>query len=148
MLAVAGLSRLNFGDRISEVIPSTTCLYAVGQGALAVECREGDKEILDLLSKLHHPPTAYACEGERGFLKGVEGGCQIPVGVRTNIEDGKLELKGIVLSLDGTVAVDGEVKGPLENAHQLGLDLAEQIKSKGGDKILKEIFNAQQFAVN
>jgi len=139
ILAVAGLSRLNFNDRIHEVISQDVCLYAVGQGALAIECREDDKELLQILQLIHHPETAAGCIAERAFLRGVEGGCQIPVGVASSIENDILTLKGIVLNLSGTTAIKGDVKGNVKDAEKLGDQLADKLKSEGADKVLKEV---------
>jgi len=139
ILAVAGLSRLKFDDRIHEIISDDVCFYAVGQGALAIECREDDKELLQLLSIIHHPETAASCVAERAFLRGVEGGCQIPVGVSSSVENDVLTLKGIVLSLNGSSAIKGEVKGNSKEAEKLGEQLANKLKSEGADKILKEV---------
>jgi len=141
ILAVAGLSRLNFGQRIQEIISTDVCFYAVGQGALAIECRQDDQELLQLLSVIHHPQTAAGCIAERAFLRGVEGGCQIPVGVASSIEGNILTLKGIVLNLDGSVAVKGQVSGDTNNAEAVGQELAKKLKSEGGDVILKEVLS-------
>ena len=81
ILACAGLKRLGFGDKIRQVLPRTMCLPAVGQGALAIECRKADKETRELLEFLNDRCTRLCTEAERGFLATVEGGCQVPVGV-------------------------------------------------------------------
>ncbi|MEO1134580.1 MAG: hydroxymethylbilane synthase, partial [Cyanobacteria bacterium J06639_1] len=78
ILAVAGLERLGMGDRISQVIPSDISLHAVGQGALGIECREGDEEILNLLQPLVDVNSSRRCLAERAFLRQLEGGCQVP----------------------------------------------------------------------
>jgi hydroxymethylbilane synthase len=76
ILAVAGLERLDLGDRVDQVIPAEISLHAVGQGALGIECRSDDAEILTILKALQHQPTADRCYAERAFLRELEGGCQ------------------------------------------------------------------------
>ena len=139
---VAGLSRLGMGDRIEQVLPDELCLHAVGQGALGIECREDDKELLDILQAIHSEETESACEAERAFLRETEGGCQVPVGVRTLISGQTLSLKGIILSIDGTKSIDGEISGHVKDAKSLGKQLADSLKSQGATQILKEVFEA------
>ncbi|KAK3919418.1 Porphobilinogen deaminase [Frankliniella fusca] len=104
ILAMAGLNRMGWNDRISKVLPGSEMMYAVGQGALAVECAEEDAKTLQLLSPLHHRETALQVVAERSFLCSLGGGCSAPVGVVSELSsDGKiLELEGGVWSLDGT----------------------------------------------
>jgi len=143
ILAVAGLSRLGFNDRIHQVLDPSICLYAVGQGALAVECRESDPQILEMTRSIHDENTQFCCEAERALLRELEGGCQVPVGVFTETTDGKtLLLKGIVLNLDGSKVVKGELSGEIRKGNELGKTLAEQLKKAGGEEILKEVFEA------
>lgn len=140
ILAYAGLHRLGFGDRIHQSIPAEISLHAVGQGALGIECREGDEETLKVIKALEHTPTAQRCHAERAFLRELEGGCQVPIGVNTVIADGKLVLKGLVASLDGQRLVKDEVAGAPEEAEQLGKQLADRVKEQGAMEILEEIF--------
>ncbi len=140
ILAYAGLHRLGFGDRIHQSIPAAISLHAVGQGALGIECREGDEETLKVIKHLEHLPTAQRCHAERSFLRELEGGCQVPIGVNTTIAEGKLVLKGLVASLDGLKIVQGEISGAPEEADQLGLQLATQLKDQGAMEILQAIF--------
>ncbi|MBE9011592.1 hydroxymethylbilane synthase, partial [Pseudanabaenaceae cyanobacterium LEGE 13415] len=140
ILAAAGLNRLELSDRIHQLIPSDISLHAVGQGALGIECREGDTEILDLLKVLEHQPTAYRCYAERAFLRELEGGCQVPIGVNTTIEGDTLTLTGIVASLDGNKLVKDSVSGLATDAEKLGTELAKRAKEQGAQEILNEIF--------
>ena len=140
ILAAAGLKRLNFHDRIHQLIPSDISLHAVGQGALGIECREGDAEILEILKVLEHKPTAYRCYAERAFLRELEGGCQVPIGVNTTIEGDTLTLTGIVASLDGQKLVKDSVSGSVTDAEKLGTELAHRAKEQGAQEILDEIF--------
>ncbi len=140
ILAAAGLNRLELSDRIHLLIPPEISLHAVGQGALGIECREGDTEILDILKVLQHQPTAYRCYAERAFLRELEGGCQVPIGVNTKIEGDTLTLTGIVASLDGQKLVKDSVSGLATDAEKLGTELAHRAKEQGAQEILNEIF--------
>jgi hydroxymethylbilane synthase len=140
ILAAAGLQRLDMADRIHQIIPPEISLHAVGQGALGIECRSDDQEVLDLLKALEHLPTAQRCYAERAFLRDLEGGCQVPIGVNTEIVDDRLTLTGIVSSIDGQQIVQGVVTGAATEAEQLGTLLANDLRAKGAAKILAEIF--------
>jgi hydroxymethylbilane synthase len=140
ILAAAGLNRLDFGDRIHQVIPSELSLHAVGQGALGIECRDGDTGVLEVLQALQHQPTAYRCYAERSFLRELEGGCQVPIGVNTTITGDNLTLVGMVATLDGQTLIKDSITGLATNAEQLGKDLALMLKKQGAQAILDEIF--------
>jgi hydroxymethylbilane synthase len=140
ILAAAGLQRLDFGDRIHQLIPAELSLHAVGQGALGIECRTEDPEILEFLQALQHQPTAYRCYAERAFLRELEGGCQVPIGVNTTIEGDKLTLVGMVSTLDGQTLVTDTITGLATDAEQIGKDLAHRLKEQGAQAILDEIF--------
>jgi hydroxymethylbilane synthase len=140
ILAVAGLHRLGMGDRIDQVIPPEISLHAVGQGALGIECRDGDTEILDIIKVLEHEPTKYRCLAERAFLRTLEGGCQVPIGVNTVVDGDQLTLTGMVASLDGQRLIKDTVVGAAAEAEQLGIQLAEELKNQGAQDILNEIF--------
>lgn len=144
ILAVAGLQRLGMGDRIHQVLSPEVSLHAVGQGALGIECRTEDNEILSLLKALEHQPTAQRCYAERAFLRELEGGCQVPIGVNTSLQDGNLTLTGIVASLDGQTLVQDTLTAPANQAEQLGIDLANRLKQQGAQEILNEIFTQVQ----
>lgn len=139
ILAVAGLERLGMSDRIHQILPPDVSLHAVGQGALGIECREGDAEILSLLKRLEHPPTAYRCLAERAFLRELEGGCQVPIGVNTLIEEDSLTLTGLVASLDGQTVIKNTVQGAVSDAEDLGIQLAQQLRAEGAQTILDDI---------
>lgn len=139
ILAVAGLHRMDMADRIHQIIPSEVSLHAVGQGALGIECRTGDEEILSLLSVLSHQPTTWRCLAERAFLRELEGGCQVPIGVNTVLEGDTLTLTGIVASLDGQRVVKNQVQGAATEAEALGTRLAQQLRAEGAQAILDEI---------
>ena len=140
ILAAAGLTRLGFGDRIHQIIPGNISLHAVGQGALGIECVEGNPEVLELIKVLEHAPTAARCLAERAFLRELEGGCQVPIGVNTVIDGDTLTLTGMVASLDGKRLIRDECSGPVSDPEVLGVKLAGELKSRGAGEILQEIF--------
>lgn len=140
ILAVAGLQRLGMGSRIHQVIPAEISLHAVGQGALGIECRADDTEVLSLIKVLEHIPTAQRCYAERAFLRELEGGCQVPIGVNTVIEGEQLTLTGVVASLDGKTLVKDTIAGNATEAEQMGTQLAHKLREQGAAEILAEIF--------
>ncbi|MBE9143683.1 hydroxymethylbilane synthase [Planktothrix mougeotii] len=140
ILAVAGLTRLGMSDRIHQVIAPEISLHAVGQGALGIECREGDSDILEIIKVLEHTPTAQRCYAERAFLRELEGGCQVPIGVNTAINGDQLTLTGMVASLDGKRLIKDTVTGNATDAEALGIQLANKLKDQGAQEILNEIF--------
>lgn len=140
ILAYAGLHRLGMGDRIHQEIPAELSLHAVGQGALGIECRSGDDDILAIIKTLEHSETAQRCHAERAFLRELEGGCQVPIGVNTRIEAGTLTLTGMVASLDGQRLIKDTVSGSASDAETLGINLAHTLRDQGAQDILAEIF--------
>lgn len=140
VLAVAGLKRLGFGDRITQIIPPQICLPAVGQGALAVETREDDREIRQMLAFLHDDKTADAAAAERAFLASVEGGCQVPVGVYAQVgENNMLTVEAVIGSIDGKTLIRDTLSGKREDAAKLGRNLAETILQNGGLAIMQSL---------
>jgi hydroxymethylbilane synthase len=139
ILAVAGLRRLGMGERVHQTLPAAISLHAVGQGALGIECRSGDPDILAIIKVLEHQPTAYRCYAERAFLRELEGGCQVPIGVNTVIEGDNLTLVGIVASLDGQQLVKDTISGPTETADAMGTELAKRVRGAGAQAILEAI---------
>ena len=135
VLAVAGLKRLGFADRIREVLPQTMVLPAVGQGALAIETRADDKETRDMLAFLRDDETICCAEAERSFLARVEGGCQVPVGVYATAEGDDLKIEAVIASLDGRRSYRGTVNGAKADAAKLGKGLAEKLLNEGGAKM-------------
>ena len=144
ILAAAGLQRLGMGDRIHQLLPTEISLYAVGQGALGIECRADDPEMLSLLKALEHVPTRDRVLAERAFLRELEGGCQVPIGVNTQLDADMLTLTGLVASVDGKRLVKDTVTGSANEAEHLGIRLAQNLRQQGAQEILAEIFQAVQ----
>lgn len=141
IVARAGVLRLGFKERATQIIPFEELLPAVGQGALCVEIRANDGETKELVTKtIDDPATRYAVEAERALLAELEGGCQIPIGaVAQAIPDNQLELQAIVCSLDGKVAIRDKLIGTAVQAEEIGHKLAQKLLSMGADKVLREI---------
>lgn len=140
ILAVAGLQRLGLGDRVHQVIPAEISLHAVGQGALGIECRADDPDVLFLLRSLEHTPTAQRCQAERAFLRELEGGCQVPIGVNTRLDGDQLIMTGVVGSLDGQKMVKDTLTGLASQAEVLGIELGRRLRQQGAQEILEAIF--------
>jgi hydroxymethylbilane synthase len=140
ILAAAGLQRLGMGDRVHQVLPKEVSLHAVGQGALGIECRADDTELISLLKVIEHPETRDRCLAERSFLRSLEGGCQVPIGVNTEINGDNLTLTGVVASIDGQNLVNDTVSGAASDAEALGIELATLLRQKGAQEILEVIF--------
>ena len=146
VLACAGIKRLGWEDKISVVLDDHEMFYAVGQGALAVECRRDDVHSLSLLKHLNDIKTSCSCRAERAFLKSLEGGCSVPIGVCTTLKMDELILEGALFSLDGTQAIHSTQKMSinLENISQidiesLGRRVALEIIENGGLKVLEDV---------
>ena len=147
ILAAAGIIRMDWGNRITLYLDSKTpgggLLHAVGQGALAIEIREGDERVLNVLSDLADRESTLAGTAERSLMRTLEGGCSVPIGVETTwIEKGKLLMKAIVVSLDGTESVEAERLDEVLNAKdadEFGWKLAQDLVEKGASKILEAI---------
>ena len=139
VLAVAGLRRLGFGGRITEVLPKSMILPAVGQGALAIEAREADAETRELVAFLNDEATVACAKAERAFLARVEGGCQVPVGVYATPEDGGLHVEAVIASLDGRRLYRDHVSRQVKDAEPLGTRLADKLLDMGGIDIMHEI---------
>lgn len=138
ILAAAGLLRMGWEDRISEYLPMEVSLPAVGQGALAVEVREDDAELIEILRPIDHYPTRQAVTAERAFLKGLGGGCQVPIAAYAQVSDGQLEITGLVASVTGTPLIRESMTGSATDPEGLGQALAERVLALGGREILAE----------
>jgi len=139
VLAAAGLIRLGWESRITCRLSPETCLPAVGQGALAIEARTADQEVLDILKALEHPATRQAVTAERAFLSALEGGCQVPLAALGEVQGRELGLQGMVASTDGRQLVLHEEIGPAAHPEAIGEKLANWILQHGGLEILRQV---------
>jgi hydroxymethylbilane synthase len=152
ILAAAGLLRMDYGNRIAQYLePDDGMLYAVGQGALAIECRDGDEAVLSILKGLQDEKTALACTTERSVMRTLEGGCSVPIGVETRwTGDGRLRLRATVVNPDGTQAVDAiaeETVDSAEAAEAFGREVAQKMVDDGAGKILDVVSQARASAM-
>lgn len=139
ILSAAVLQRLGHGDRIKEIIPTSVCLPAVGQGALAIECRTDNTEVREMLAFLNDTATKQATDAERAFLGLVEGGCQVPIGVHAEVQNNEIKIEAIIASLDGSTVLRNTISGDAEKAVELGQKLGNQMLAEGGQDILAAI---------
>ena len=140
ILAAAGLIRLEMPERIREYIAPEVMLPANGQGAVGIECRNDDAVIKTLLAPLGCEETRIRVVAERAMNHALEGGCQVPIGSYAVLEDQQLYLRGLVGAIDGSEILTSEVHGNINDAEQLGNQLAEALLAKGADKILRQVY--------
>jgi hydroxymethylbilane synthase len=142
ILAAAGLIRLKMSERIAQYIEPEEMLPANGQGAVGIECRNNDDTIKALLKPLECSTTRIRVLTERAMNKALEGGCQVPIASYSVIsEDGKdVHLRGLVGAVDGSELIESEITGPVAQGEELGNKLAQELLSRGADKILKEVY--------
>ncbi len=139
ILATAGLLRLGFDERIKGRIAPEQSLPSVGQGAVGIECRVGDKAIESLIAPLNHTDTHVRLSAERAMNNRLNGGCQVPIAGFALLENNEIYLRGLVGRPDGSEVIRGEVKGAVDKAEALGRQLAEQLLNDGADVILREM---------
>ncbi len=145
IVAAAGLKRMGWTDRITQVIPVGIMLPAVGQGVLGIELRKNDDTVRRVISFLNHPHTWVEVSAERAFLRRVGGGCQLPVAAYGVKEGNDLTVTGLLGSLNGRELIKDEVRGVSADAEVLGTSLAERILSKGGQAIMDEVYRKGLF---
>ncbi len=136
ILAEAGLRRLGLEKHITEILDRQWLLPAVGQGALGLECRADDEASRRLLEGLNDPATRACVLAERAFLRGLGGGCLVPIGALGTVEGERLHLRGCVLSSDGQRRIDGEADGPAAAAEEVGQRLADDLLGHGARELL------------
>jgi hydroxymethylbilane synthase len=142
IVAAAGLLRMGWAARISDVIPPEICLPAVGQGALGVEMRRDDMAAQDLFQPLTSAVTQATVTAERSFLAHLQGGCQVPIAAWAIAEEERLYLRGMISDINGLTLLRGERWGVLHAPEQLGEDLAEALLRRGGDAVLRDIYGS------
>lgn len=163
ILAAAGIKRLGWQHRITEILSLEISLPAIGQGAIGIECRIDDKFINSLIQPLNDCKTSIEVIAERAFLKKLEGGCQVPIAAHARLLDGRLVMDGLVGSLSGDRLIKGHIedaltvtfaidsgtsfedkggcqKGVMDKAERLGVTLAEDLLKKGAKEILDEVY--------
>lgn len=135
LLAAAGLGRMGLLGEASDIIPADVMIPAPGQGIIAIECREGDAETRDVISRINHVRTWTVGTAERAFLRRLGGDCNIPAGCHAMLDGDRMRVTGILASPDGVTVIRETTEGDAGDAEPLGLGLAELILSKGGDRL-------------
>ncbi len=139
ILAYAGVKRLGFTGKISEMIAADIMLPAVGQGAIAIELREEDYETLEIIAPVNDLHTKLETMAERAFLRALEGGCQVPIAALAQIKGDRLYIEGLVASMDGQRVIKESLMGDLNRAIDIGMGLAQSLLNRGAHSILAEI---------
>lgn len=130
-LAAAGLERLGLLDKAGQFFSTDEVMPAVGQAVLAIECREKDHEVIEIVKQVDDRPTRLAISAERGFLSRLGSGCSLPVGAYGRLDGDKLRLRAVIASEAGAIA-RGEISGPAEDAEILGANLAVRLAAEAG----------------
>ena len=139
VLAYAGVKRMGFEERVSQVLEDF--IPAVGQGSLAIEIRQEDKRVYEAIAFLDHRESRIRAECERAFLRELQGGCQVPIGAYAWLEGEKLKLKAFISDLEGKRFLEGVEEGDLHQAEQVGKKLARRLLEEGGKAILEEVYH-------
>lgn len=141
LLAYSGVHRMGYNDKIKSKLPLNEFIPAVGQGSVAIEVHESldPAKKLKVLGILNHVETSDCLKAERAFLKTMDGGCSIPVFGLARLNDGQINMQGGIISLDGKQRIFKEKTGAINDAQQLGEQLANEVLSSGGKEILEEI---------
>lgn len=141
VLASAGMRRLELVTPFMQPLPPDRFVPAVGQGALGIECRADDSRTRELLSRLEHRPTRICVEAERGFLAGLDGGCQVPIGAHAEMIDAaRFTLEGLVGEVDGSRILRARLDGEADAARETGLQLARTLLDQGAREILERLY--------
>jgi hydroxymethylbilane synthase len=139
LLAGAGLIRLGLKDKITQLIDPDLMLPAVSQGIIGIEIRENDNYINDFIKAITHPETYISALAERTFLRKLEGGCQVPLGCYSSINNDEFSMTGFVADLKGEKLIRRHLSGPLEKANETAAELAKILLENGGAEILNDI---------
>jgi hydroxymethylbilane synthase len=140
VLAAAGLHRMGWQHRITHYLEPEQFLPAVGQGAIGIEARRIDAEVLRYLEPLHDPDTALAVTAERSFLLELEGGCQVPIAGYATVQGLELEFTGLVASVDGREVFRSRGRAPRSDSRRLGQAIARELLAAGAQRILAEVY--------
>jgi hydroxymethylbilane synthase len=139
LLAAAGIIRLGLGERITQLIPQSVLLPAIGQGAIGIECRAGDNTVQEIIAPLNDHDTSLCVQTERAFSRRLFGGCQLPIAGQAVIKGNEINLTGLVAEVDGSEVIKSELSGNLTDGDNIGVSLAETLLERGADEILKAL---------
>jgi hydroxymethylbilane synthase len=139
VLAAAGLKRLGLTPAHSHVLDEQVFLPAIGQGALGIETRVNDEEVLSLVTPLNHVASAMAINAERAFLRRMGGSCRTPLAAKGAVTDERIHLSALIASPDGKKIIRGEQEGPHHAVEKIGISLAERLLAQGGEEIMEDV---------
>lgn len=140
LLAAAGLKRLGFAERITQILDAEASLPAIGQGAIGIECRSEDPQIMEWITPLNDDDTHVRVAAERAFNLRLNGGCQVPIGGYAILDDeGQIFMRGLVGEPDGSIIYRASLRGPRDQAEPLGIALAEQLLREGAEGVLRDL---------
>jgi hydroxymethylbilane synthase len=139
VLAAAGVKRLKREGEIAFFFAEDEIVPAVGQGVIAIECRERDNLVQNILAAINDGSSSAAVTAERALMHELQGGCQVPIGAHGTVQNEILKLDAYIGSLDGQKSVRDSVEGAVDNAAETGIELARKMKASGGDAILQEV---------
>ena len=142
LLAAAGVKRMGWEDRITELLPPEQFLPAIGQGAIGIEIRVADERVSRIVEALNDEQTATRIRAERALNERLQGGCQVPIAGYSEISHGVMVLRALVGRPDGTELVQGVISGKPEDAEELGQVLADDLLSRGAKQILADVYSA------
>lgn len=140
LLAAAGVRRMGWESRITELLPPEQFLPAIGQGAIGIEIRIDDQRVAGLVAQLNDPRTATRIAAERALNERLQGGCQVPIAGYSEISHGVIVLRALVGRPDGSELVQGVISGRPEDAEELGRVLADDLLSRGAREILADVY--------
>jgi len=138
IVAAAALLRLGWSDRITNYLSPELCLPAIGQGALAIEAREGDSAVKEIVKQINHLPTWQAITAERQFLHMLEGGCRAPVAALATVCNNNLNINAMVSNREGDVILRDSYKGPANQPQEVGAELARRMLKAGAAGLIKD----------
>lgn len=140
ILAAAGLKRMGLGTRIRSYLSTEECLPAAGQGALGIECREDDRQIMALIAPLNDVSTHVCVSAERALCRHLGGGCQVPVAAHAKLHHGVLTLCGLVSNRSGQIILRAKHAGDAQHAEHIGTRVAEELLQQGAAALLQEFY--------
>jgi hydroxymethylbilane synthase len=132
VLALCGLERLDLSRHATEILPRAVMLPAVGQGALAIECRTADQMVRHFVQPVHDPVSAACVAAERAMLAALDGSCRTPIAGLAEIDSDRLTIEGLLLNEDGSRELRGRCEGVIDDAAQIGAELGKDLRSRAG----------------
>ena len=136
-MSYAGIKSLGFEGKISQTFSTKEIIPSAGQGVVALQCRQNDKQLIEILNKVNHQPTHNCIKAERNVLKVLEGDCETAVGVFAEINKNKIDLEAELFSLDGKQRFYLKLSKDLKLASELGIEVGEILKKKSNNSYKK-----------